>query len=232
MDPKQNSNQPLDPKLQEVYDRVMGVNTNGDVVPPTPAANPAPADPTQPTTPVPADPTPMPPAASAMPADVLIPQMTPMPTAAPIDVPLPTTPMPADPTMPTQAPMDTPATPLPAEPVVPELPVQPNPVPPVPTPATDPMPADPTLSPTQPPVTPDTAPTPDSMNANLNMPQMSHHEETVKIGMGGSPVGVVTKPKGKGISPLILIFGAFAFLAVYAVFWVKFFGYSLPFLPK
>lgn len=181
MDPKQNANQPLDPQLQQVYDRVMGVNVSGQpATPPTPATS----------------------------------QPTPPPTA-------PTTEPTGEPTAPTTPPM-------------PENPV--TPVPPVENPPTNPAPSQPT-----PPMSPavpqtdegsSTNPSTDALNVTMNMPNVVHRDtDTVKIGIGGSPVAAA-KAKGKGISPVILILGAFVFLIIYAIFWIRFFGYSIPFISQ
>lgn len=77
---------------------------------------------------------------------------------------------------------------------------------------------------------PNTTPQEESLHATMNVP--SHDTETVQIGLGGSPIAAETKTKGKGISPVILIVGAFVFLVVYVLFWVRFFNLPLPFLGK
>lgn len=225
MDPKQNSGQPLDPKLQEVYDRVMGTNpsaaastppsaTDTTAVPSVmPTQPPMPATPAEPSTPA------VPAAEPSMPAMPTAPTQTSDESSSLPPMP----PIPSVPPVPAEPPVSTPAqSPLPP---MPDATVPPVP----PTPSTDdasttpasPLPAENT----------DSSNTPaDTMHAT--MPNIIQHAETIKIGMGGSPVSSGTKAKKKGISPFVLIFGAFAFLLVYAVFWVKFFGYSLPFLSK
>ncbi len=44
-------------------------------------------------------------------------------------------------------------------------------------------------------------------------------------------VGGAGKKKGGGIFPVILVLGGIIFLAVYTVFWIKFFNLKVPFLP-
>lgn len=225
MDPKQNSNQPLDPKLQEVYDRVMGTNPSAGAPTPPSATDTTAVPPTMPTQP----PMPATPAEPAMPTTPMAePPMPAMPTQTGDEsssLP-PVPPIPSVPPVPAEPPMNTPA----QQPLPPMPDVTVPPTPPVsPTPSTDdtsttpatPLPSENT----------DSSNTPaDTMRAT--MPNVIQHAETIKIGMGGSPVSSGTTAKKKGISPFVLIFGAFAFLLVYAVFWVKFFGYSLPFLTK
>lgn len=130
-----------------------------------------------------------------------------MGTATPPTSPVTSTPQPVDPVV------ATPATPSPVT-----TPTVPSPVPVVtapsvqPTPATSPLPVTPVV--------------------------MPHSTETVRIG-GDTPIevqhtttGVVAKEKKKGISPTILILGAIVFLAVYALFWIKFLNVPIPFLNQ
>lgn len=219
MDPKQNGNQPLDPKLQQAYDRVMGVSLTGDPQASSPQGQAAPAS----TTPI--EPTAIPAAPSLSPLDPMATPSMPDPmTTAPASPSLVGS---ATPTMPS-------APPDPIAGVSPMVTVSLPPTEPSLLPA-----AGPTVSVTPTPTLPEqpapAAPMPampqDSLRATINIP-VAHDNQTVKIGIGGSPVGVAAKVKGKGISPVILIFGAIAFLVVYGVFWVKFFGYSLPFMPQ
>jgi hypothetical protein len=239
MDPKQNSNPPLDPKLQQAYDKVMGVNLSdpsaGSGQVPTPTTPPA----TDPLASSSSTPPPDPMATPVMPSTtppgdpMATPSMTPptdglagpsMPPAAPSlggNDPMAAGSTTVNITMPTP-----PASPAGGSPVTTELSAVASATPPTPTPS---MPTTPATT-AAPAIEPPPA-APDSMNATITMP--AHHDtQTVKIGIGGSPVASHAKVKGKGISPVILIFGAIAFLAVYGVFWIKFFGYNLPFLPQ
>lgn len=248
MDPKSNSGQPLDPKLQETYDRVMGVSLSGGATP---------SDTTTPTTPTPTTPTPTPtqpdPTTPASPSDTTTPTTpspisTPEPTMPSTDTPtmpsneptVPTPSSPAEPTMPTPSvseplggipSMPTPSMPEPAAPAAPTMPASP----------TMPMAPDQSPSPTAPTFmsdTPSIAPAPqdtkmESLQATASLPKTDGHTaDTITIGLGGSPVAAGTKTQHKGISPVILIVAAVSFLLAYGVFWVKFFNYSLPFLPK
>lgn len=214
MDPKQNG-QPLDPKLQEVYDRVMGTNAAG-----TPSQDPAniPPQPSQPTPP-PADPMQAP--TPVVPVNPAVPPVT-----EPNSQPMPVSPVPDMPAQPEPmgTPLPTPDTTPTSMPGVPQMPT-------TPLPDTDDSQTGMNSAPSMP-AEAVPAHAADTLNVTMSMPATHHESETVKIGMGGSPVATAVKSKGKGISPMILIFGAFAFLVVYAVFWVKFFGFSLPFLPQ
>src|SRR5579859_5569231 len=96
MDPKQNSSQPLDPKLQEVYDRVMGTNPSA-VTPTTPTA---PIDNTTPAPPVMPSQPPMP----TIPAETPTPVM---PAVEPAMPALPTNSLPAENTDSSNTPADT-----------------------------------------------------------------------------------------------------------------------------
>ncbi|HYK08382.1 MAG TPA: hypothetical protein VEW42_02695 [Candidatus Eisenbacteria bacterium] len=238
MDPKQNSNPPLDPKLQQAYDKVMGVNLSDPAVPTTTPPTDPMATPVMPSTTPPVDPM----ATSAGQS---------VPLEAPAGSPLGGASMPATPAV---DPMATPSmTPPAADPMAAMSPAGPTtvnitmPTPPASPSLGGPVSAEPsTIVGATPPAAMPSIPTPDvgqapaanvppaapdSMNATITMP--AHHDtQTVKIGIGGSPVASHAKVKGKGISPVILIFGAIAFLAVYGVFWIKFFGYNLPFLPQ
>lgn len=233
MDPKQN-NQPLDPKLQQVYDKVMGTNLgdtsstpaapNTSTTPVTPPTSPTTQ--TEPVLPV-ADPT-VPQPNPAMPEPPVMPPVNPPtdPTLSnPQTPPEFAMPQPVDPTIPGVQPgISTMPEPTPSLPEMPTQPLVQDTSGTMATPPTDEVPTN--IPSGDPPAQPA-----DTLQAT--MPHMNPHDtETVKIGMGGSPVAATVKSKGKGISPVILIFGAFAFLVVYAVFWVRFFGYNIPFLTK
>ena len=230
MDPKQNMNQPLDPKLKAAYDRVMGVNLTGAPTTDSGATAPATVSPT------------------GVPVAVVPPAISPTPPAMP-DISATISPLPT-PTNPMSSSMQSAGMPQaatdisinsPSPSVTPQNPTinismpaspslgGPATVPPTPvTPAADVATRTPVATLADP-----AKPVMDSMSATINIPVHHDSNETVKIGIGGGPVGsAVAKPHGKGISPVILVFGALAFLVVYALFWVKFFGYTLPFLPK
>lgn len=219
MDPKQNGQ--LDPKLQEVYDRVMGTDTSGphdpsQRQPAAPqAATPPPADPggiqmpsmsnTSTTTP-----------SSSIGTDM---SQTPVQTPIPVINPL----------------SDTPITPpsSPVTPVVPSVmqdtttPIQPLPTPsPLQTP--EPEKKDDTSTVTMQVTQPlaDVAPAAGSQVTVST--QSSSQPETVHI---STSTHASDKKKVK-ISPIILILGAAVFLVAYALIWVKVFGLQLSFLPQ
>lgn len=97
--------------------------------------------------------------------------------------------------------------PKPSAPPTPAAPSSPNPTAQIPT-----------VEPT-----PQTPPTPAPSAAPQTM-----------ANVGTTPSAFVANPqKGKsgGISPVIIFLGLLVFFIVYALFWLKFFNVSLPFLP-
>ena len=205
MDP--NANPPMDPKLKEVYDRVMGVS-GGDTgaasqTLPTPQA-------TQPTN------TPTTPTASQPDAT----SASPLPSATPQAATSDTPPSPLlDVSLLSATPETTPVDAAPSQPTG------------APTAATIPIPPATSVDLPQQPVAPtQSSESMDALKATMNMPSLAP-QETVQIGLGGSPVAPTEKVKKKGVPPLLIIFGALIFLIAYAIFWARFFGLQLPFLP-
>lgn len=225
MDPKQSSNPPLDPKLQQAYDKVMGVNLTDPSAPAGAVPVTPPGTIQSPTSPT-ADPAVTPPTPPVDPMATPIMPATPVSTPPVVDPMATVTPAPDPMTAVTPASSTSPVGPTVTVSVPPAI------EPSSPTMPTPPATPDPTLNPASPGTIQSPAAPQDSMSATITMP--THHaSETVKIGIGGSPVAAVAKAKHKGgISPVILIFGALAFLVVYGVFWIKFFGYNLPFLNQ
>ena len=107
-----------------------------------------------------------------------------------------------------------------AAPVTPSSPSPVNPVQPI--------------SPAQPSATTATLPqqTPPTPTIVAATPQPNPiRREPEKIHIGGTPHGAAVQKKSSGISPVIYIICAILFLAVYTVFWLKFFNVPIPFLP-
>ncbi|MCL5438992.1 MAG: hypothetical protein M1268_03310 [Patescibacteria group bacterium] len=73
--------------------------------------------------------------------------------------------------------------------------------------------------------TPTTSPRPQTVSAS------SQPQTTMVNSPSSSFVAKPGKAKSGGFSPVLIIFGLLVFFAVYALFWVKFFGISIPFLP-
>ncbi|MCL5432792.1 MAG: hypothetical protein M1524_01605 [Patescibacteria group bacterium] len=77
--------------------------------------------------------------------------------------------------------------------------------------------------------------------SGASKPQVSNVSSAPQTTMVNSPSSTsasstfVSKPgnaKSGGFSPVLIIFGLLIFFVVYALFWVKFFGISIPFLPQ
>ncbi len=194
MNPKPQTNQPLDPKLKEAYDRVMGISLSDDheAISPTPMPSSIPDVTTESH-------------ASIMPEQNMLDvntQALPDPLAQSISQTTPILSTSPEPSIPTVV----------SEPTLPINPTLQQNIP------QDPQ-QDQNMQPLQ---------------STVSLPKVSQHDtETINIGAEGSPVAVsMVSTKHKGISPIILIVAAVSFLIVYGVFWVRFFNYSLPFLPK
>lgn len=118
-----------------------------------------------------------------------------------------------------------PAAPQPQTP--PPLPITPPQVSTIPTPPSPPPPppSTPTIpqaNPIQPPIT--------------DQPQTTVMHATIPLTTtkpsSSAPILAASKSGGKGLSILpFIIIGGIIFLAVYTVFWIKFFKLSIPFLP-
>ncbi|MBI2074803.1 MAG: hypothetical protein HYT83_03145 [Candidatus Levybacteria bacterium] len=111
-------------------------------------------------------------------------------------------------------------------------PTAPEPVVPVSTPPANPIPK-PTQSPMTNPVTP-VAPQPAAQEPVMAVtPEPIPSQPTASV-ESKIPISGFVAPEQKkhGISPLIIVLGMLVFFVVYALFWVKFFGVSLPFLPQ
>lgn len=238
MDPKQNT-KPLDPKLQEAYDRVMGISLDASATsnPSTTSSEPNVSGPGT---------------ASITPTPTSNPSINPLTTNSGQDAAsIPATPAPSpminttDPIL-SSSPLD--ATQNPVGPTLDSVPLL------VTTPpSTMPTPSDPVLSTPSPSDLSKTEPTlaspvtqpevnplvtePTSLNSSAPVASeslqasipLAHSSETVTI---GSLTGGVVKKSGKGISPVLIIIGGIAFLIVYVLFWVKIFGLSLPFISQ
>lgn len=111
---------------------------------------------------------------------------------------------PADPTIPPQPETNvSPSAPVP--PLQPEVPM--------PTPVTQPEP------------TPIESGQTTEVHATMPLPQQPPRPVSAVVVGGSQSHG------GKSFLPILLGFGAIIFFAVYAIFWVKFFNLSVPFLP-
>lgn len=203
MDPKQTPQTTLDPKLKEAYDRVMG--THG--TPPQPS--PAPTTGPSPIGGVTIGPAMGKPEAPTSPAPY--PSTTTIPAFQPAT---PTIPTPTLPTTPAFAPTSpTPGIVTPNQPAIqptPAIGVSPQPM------------AAP--SPFQP-MTPQPANTMGTVAMGAAQPQPA------AMTAGAKSHAFVASKKKSAISPVILILAGVVFAAVYTVFWVKFFGVKIPFLP-
>lgn len=243
---------PLDPKLQEAYNKVMNFSADPNAVAapsstpmadqtamnqPLGAASPnslgTPSDPMAMPQPLasPTDPLAQPqPLGQTLPAD---PASTPQPmttsgTADPMVMAQPST---------LPAPESNPNAPQPMDNTMAQAQSTPQPLGQL-TP-TDPQPA---LNSTPPSTggsmfstTPDPAP---ATLPTMAAPATSATAGATVVINGGAPIhdgqpahGVSAKKKGGSMMPLILIFGAIVFIALYAIIWVKIFNIQVPFLP-
>lgn len=103
-----------------------------------------------------------------------------------------------------------------------------------PSPAPEPIPSNPEPL-TQTPFTPPQPVTPEPVVPNEPVtPQPAPAEPTTSVESKVQINGFVAADhqKKSGISPAIVILGVIVFLVVYSLFWIKFFGVSLPFLPQ
>lgn len=207
MDPKNTS--ALDPKLKEIYDRVMGTN-----LPPTPQApqslkpevSPAVA-PTQQSN------TPVKPTVSAF--QTLAPQTPPIPQPPKFASPQVITPVP----------------PPPASPSIMNKPVTTGPMPQLGFPQTPSQPPKPIVPPTPQPLQPvqqrPSIPPPlNQMAAPMMPPQMG----TMPVNKPLSAPSMGIKQK-KGVPFVVWLSGAFVFILIWTFSWIKVFNYKLPFLP-
>lgn len=85
------------------------------------------------------------------------------------------------------------------------------------------------------PIEPNTAPPPPPVTS----PQMSASPVSAvpepKIKENVASTAFVAKPQKEnksGISPVIIFLGLLVFIAVYSLFWIKFFNLPIPFLPQ
>lgn len=101
-----------------------------------------------------------------------------------------------------------------------------------PAPVAEPAPIVPAAEPmaTQTPVTPQPV-TPVELTSEPVPFQPTTSVES-KMPINGFVAADANTQKKHGVSPVIIILGVIVFLVVYALFWVKFFGVSLPFLPQ
>lgn len=227
---------PLDPKLQEAYNKVMSFSADPNAAPPIPAMQPTdPKTMPQPMGAAPTSPlsTPTDPLAQPQPlASVPDPLAQPQPMATPANPTMPTI---SDPTAMPQPMTTTPSTDPLAQPQS------------TPQPLGQPAPADPqpalntsqtsmggsmfSTTPESAPVTPTmTSPTPPAApTATPGATVVINGTPTTHDGQAAH--GMSAKKKGGSMMPLLLVFGAIIFIALYAIIWVKIFNIQVPFLP-
>ena len=88
----------------------------------------------------------------------------------------------------------------------------------------------PAAHPTTPPTTP-LSPPPLPTLTPIGGSTKTSTTTVIKPGAQAAPVGMIAKNGSGGVSPVILAVAAVIFFLVYALFWVKFFNFPVPFLP-
>ncbi|HXS14973.1 MAG TPA: hypothetical protein VN711_02505 [Candidatus Saccharimonadales bacterium] len=247
MDPKQNP--PLDPKLKEAYDRVMGFSVGDSSNSPqssvapvqTPTDSSTLASPIEPaSTQGPEESTSESPILPPMP-DPLAPSTTPVapivasdnPTLSLSDTPVTTTS--SDVTAPIPNPLDTMPSPdaLSTDSTINSPVLQqdalttPTAAEPLPQPLSNPAEVPPAPLPTPDTSMPTSPSAPESLAAT--MPVAVHATETIHV---GATSGEVKKTTKRGISPLVILFGGIVLLLAYVLFWVRVFNLPIPFISQ